>query len=931
MRSGLFMRSLLGAAVVLVGLAQGLSAQTAPDTYLDPQPAKPAANLIGAGGEYTESFGFNLPEFRGLQPDLRLVYNSANTSRGGVDNFVAFGWRLAGLSVIERKSVGGGVPTFDDGQDVYILDGQELMACEDGAATNKWSATGAQYPIRYKTTVASASCSSGGNYTTRVESYRKIVFAGNQFTVTDPDGTRYVYKSPGAIAGDTSPWPGDNWKMANRLYWYLTEITDSQKDAAGNYTNKVTISYNIGPAGFGFPAVPINISYGGYQAHLHYSYVGAGIADFGTGTPAIGRQFLRLQAVAVYDNGAKIRAYNLITTQSALTQTTLLQRVESYGSDFQIPSGIVTAGTKLPDVSYEYAADTYSLAAQTYSGKEFHRSNIIADADYNGTDDLLLVGGQVYSQRQCGGKNNEHTCYTLVHTYSTARSDFDSGKNLIAKTPVVNSCVPALPDPASGPTALINPNSIDVLTNDRGTSPLACALSSVSAIPSGQNGNNTTYSVALSAYQLGMTVNGATSSANIYGPTINQAPPSPHYRSGNFDLDAEAEILTRTVIRDVNDAVIGAAGGLTSTLDGTETIGDFDGDGVQDLVRNPTTGLPNEFRTILKEDGYLGGVWRARGYVRSWPLPALTTGAAGADINGDGVLDLATYKTNGTSADTLEVRLSSGGQFQSPQAIPLAANLSTASAYFQDINTDGLTDLILHTGFAGFPNSPTNFYTSQHAYIFLNRGLSNGFWLLPVNGQGSFPGYVGHGDFDGNGLTDFVIEGANGQIYWGNGPVPNRLVAVNRSSGGRTEVSYVSSAQFGANQMPAVQQVVGSITEKDGRGTSRTTSYGYIGGKYDFINRKALGYNTVVAYLPPIAGETAAPVVTTIYMNDNFANAGLVKSQIVSVGGTTTLSRLINDWAVTPGMANANTTLEGGGPFTIQKVKERTAIGSGSV
>lgn len=112
---------IFAALIAWSGVAE--AQQALPDTPTSAIPDKIRANLVGSGGEYAERFDFDLPAFRGLAPDLRLTYNSSNIERGGADNIVAFGWRLAGLSVIEQKSVGGGVPTFDNGQDIFVLDG----------------------------------------------------------------------------------------------------------------------------------------------------------------------------------------------------------------------------------------------------------------------------------------------------------------------------------------------------------------------------------------------------------------------------------------------------------------------------------------------------------------------------------------------------------------------------------------------------------------------------------------------------------------------------------------------------------------------------------------------------------------------------------------------------------------------------------------
>ena len=127
---------------------------------------------------------------------------------------------------------------------------------------------------------------------------------------------------------------------------------------------KVTISYSVGAAATGFSVVPSQITYAGYKVNLGYlPGSGTAISGFGTGTATLGTLWNYLGSVSIYDGTTPIRAYNLVRTSSALTSTKLLQKVETYGSDFVLTSGAVTAGSKLPDVTYEYSADTYTLAS----------------------------------------------------------------------------------------------------------------------------------------------------------------------------------------------------------------------------------------------------------------------------------------------------------------------------------------------------------------------------------------------------------------------------------------------------------------------------------------------------------------------------------------------------------------------------------------
>ena len=273
------------------------------------------------------------PNFAVSFPICGLTYNSSDISRAGAENFVGFGWRLSGLSRIERESVGGGAPAFHNGQDIFRLDGAELMACDDADATNKWTS---KYPLRYLTTVKSASCAAGGNFSTRVESYNKITYhtSAKEWTVVRQDGRRYRYQAVGVLAGDTST-SGDSFRVGHKSRWVLTEITDTQKDASGNYTNKVTIAWQMRTAGNGFAERPIEISYSGYRVVLEYEQLSQPMSYFGTGTGYLGRQHQRLSDIVVYDGTTPVRGYKLVRQLSALTDTILLKT----GRDLWLRSG----------------------------------------------------------------------------------------------------------------------------------------------------------------------------------------------------------------------------------------------------------------------------------------------------------------------------------------------------------------------------------------------------------------------------------------------------------------------------------------------------------------------------------------------------------------------------------------------------------------
>ncbi|MGF6227670.1 RHS repeat-associated protein [Inquilinus ginsengisoli] len=139
-------------------------------------------------GSYTTSVPIQVPEFRGIEPKLSLVYDSSQGMKAGgfYAGFVGTGWRLSGFPDVVRVSPGKGVANLDS-SDVYLLDGQELIPCAD--PWRDWA----------------PSCVAGGTHASRIESYRKITLVedwpndgkvgNNKWLVQDPDGTQWVFSN----------------------------------------------------------------------------------------------------------------------------------------------------------------------------------------------------------------------------------------------------------------------------------------------------------------------------------------------------------------------------------------------------------------------------------------------------------------------------------------------------------------------------------------------------------------------------------------------------------------------------------------------------------------------------------------------------------------------------------------------------------------
>jgi hypothetical protein len=181
-----------------------------------PQAAKgPQPNFTAWNGSYVDRIDIDVPSFRGIEPDLALVYDSSR----GINNFknvggeLGIGWTLTGLSVIERtagsfapsantepKSGGRGVPAYGAPglpPDGFTLDGAELVLC-----------TSIQGPS-YTPSCAVPTASGWTAYATRNESYLRIRqnTAANTWEVTSKNGVKSIYVSK---------------EGANPFRWHLT-------------------------------------------------------------------------------------------------------------------------------------------------------------------------------------------------------------------------------------------------------------------------------------------------------------------------------------------------------------------------------------------------------------------------------------------------------------------------------------------------------------------------------------------------------------------------------------------------------------------------------------------------------------------------------------------------------------------------------------
>lgn len=286
-------------------------------------------------GSFTQEFAIDVPGFRGLEPKLKLIYDSNTHLRpkGATGGTLGVGWRLGGISDIVRASRVMGAPRFDT-TDTFLLDGEEIMPCVSGTP--------------------SPSCTSGGTHFTRVESYRRIIFSAgsNTWTVTARDGTAYTYASMGTIANSGSP----HADVTSSYRWLLTQVTDT-------HGNTVVHSWQCGTLPI---CVVSQIGYNGTLISFNYD-TRPDPQTFGTGRNVASID-KRLRTLDITTGGARVRTYALAYDASAATGSSRLISVTPYGRDATLGSnGIVTGGSALPATTMTYAGEspTASVAQST--------------------------------------------------------------------------------------------------------------------------------------------------------------------------------------------------------------------------------------------------------------------------------------------------------------------------------------------------------------------------------------------------------------------------------------------------------------------------------------------------------------------------------------------------------------------------------------
>lgn len=321
-------------------------------------------------GSFSQRIDFKVPAFRGLEPRLGLSYDSGRVSAYGPGNLVGAGWRLTGLSTIQRANPRRAVPRFN-GNDIWMLDGQELVSC--GSYTG-------------------AGCGAGATHATAVENYQRIkqVTTNNTWEVTSRDGTKYIYKPIGNWAASaTVTLTGDKRTHMLSQYRYLLaeKISTTGKQVTFSYACGADldcrislISYDIGQVRFHWEERPDKSTYA--AGHM------------------LGKVATRLRSVEVRAAGSMLRTYELLYSVSPATKRSLLTSVRERGRNSVVGTGgVITAGTALPAYTFQYTGAA---------------SNPVQVADIPAEESLPHTPSQYSQLYNCGQFGNDRKVYCVV-------------------------------------------------------------------------------------------------------------------------------------------------------------------------------------------------------------------------------------------------------------------------------------------------------------------------------------------------------------------------------------------------------------------------------------------------------------------------------------------------------------------------------------
>jgi RHS repeat-associated protein len=756
-------------------------------------------------GSFTQTYPIDVPTFRGLEPKLRLLYDSNGGIRSsGVNSaLIGHGWTLDGLSEITRVARIRGAPRFDT-TDTFTLDGEEMVACAAGMVSPGC------------TTQANAA----GSYATRVENWRRIKqdTVANTWTVTARDGTKYLYQPVGVIA-PAAPFPAA--EVATQYRWLLRTATDT-------HNNVVTYDYSCTQLPSCYPTT---ISYNGTVITFRLENR-PDVLTYATGKNVANAE-KRLKTIDITTGGARVKAYALTHEQSPATGLTRLTGIQQYGRDAVLnAAGIVTGGSALPATTFTAANPAIGLGTLIDSKAQVNR------AEYS----IARVTGDF------NGDGKQDQAF-LVKT-PDANGDICSIQILYGSAAGFTSTGPQPGWSFNCSGTAVFPIMFSGDFDGDGRTDLNVAIAWFDS----QNWVVTSTSLRLIGASWGASNTGVAPSFDVGNLRFSA------YATGDFRGNGKTQFLYDGFLCDHTGSGLTpwtctgwAMNGvlLPRPEAGAFYTGDINGDGKTDLlVATNTFGGPSQ--RILISNG-------VNGFTEPTPamtLPVHMNASANVmglvDTNGDGKADFVYLQQNGAVYD-LKVAYSRGYSFESGLTASSPYN-GYQSLVFGDIDGDGRTDILLAptatwaggtTAYLSKAGSLQTIAFPLTASACDLQAATSSYTLSDVNGDG-------RADLVGCATVQFITSTPNATL-------PDLMLSTRGMNGGELRMEYTPSSAWTNFRLPYVLPTVNKLTQDTcpltgTYGTDCTnsstrvvsvTDFGYSGGFYDSGERRFLGFRNV--------------------------------------------------------------------------------------
>ncbi|MES0092521.1 RHS repeat-associated core domain-containing protein [Mesorhizobium sp. M0030] len=852
----------------------------------------PKVDLPKAGGNGNLGYdiGIDVPGFHGIEPQIALNYNSSRKSKlGGLyQGWLGYAWGLDGFDVIERATPGYGMPAFD-ANDIYLLDGQAMVACVTG--------------------MVSPSCATGGTNATENESYRRIALnSTNEWKVTDRDGTVSTFRSVAAVANLTPTAGTPAYDLAMSYRWLLTSVTDTNG-------NSVTYTYTC-------PASPVcypdAVSYNGTVVKFYYE-TRPDLILMGNGRD-ISVTDKRIKTIGVTVSGVLRGAYRLTYDQAPFSNASRLTAVARFGTDATVAAdGTVSGGTSksLGQMTYQDAAWNYSTVntplyehpPTTGGNPSYGNPNEPHDLDFDGRDELCCEYSETTTTWTNGGGgstgNNPDTTtkstnhYKRIIKFTSNGAPYDVKSLFTHHTSETTTDSGTVPGPTSSSGSapfdparfLATKNTADFVDYQHSTN--------VGCHSTRDGGNVCTYTYSATSSLL-------LTDANLAMTKVPCSPAPAGYESVCSKLPSYSNVSSppsgASFVADTNGDGIDTLESQQSQTGSSPDrmgVGDFLGNGKQ----QPMYIVADK----LKKGILSSGKWQAGGTALNINClfdPLTNPGTCVfADINGDGATDLVRY---GRSNDQATIYLSTGTGFKSYSN----ATVSGDVAIFRDFDNDGRADALTLSAQTASGGAATHYVkgfslqpSSSTAYVAVH------FIRPSPMGAGAVIG-----DFNGDGLPDFTDYNSMFISNAGTGN-PNLLKQIVTELGGTVAVEYSPSSTWVNNYLPQVVHAVTKLSVSDGRGQTAVSTYAYAGGKYDPAARRFLGFASIVETKPLANGETAPSKIETTYRQD-LASYGLPSLTVWKDGAGVVHKQVAETYVV-------NTTTK---PYTVQNTATDTTL-----